>query len=429
MKELVFLAAVILAEVINMVVSYSKTMRLQFKYHTSALLGVAEGDFARRVPVATNDEFGLIGRYINAMIGTLRNRTTEKQLAEDAAKLKDKFVSLVAHDLRTPFNSILGLLKIAERDEETPMDKKHKNLVAKAISSSEMLVKTIDQLLDITMLQSGKIQVEPRYFRTRDLAQEGIERVSSSAAQKGITIVNSVPASNRIFADPVLVGEIFTNLFSNGIKFCKSGDTITVFIPEESPTTISVRDTGMGIPRELLPDIFKAEVKTSSTGTAGEKGTGLGLPFCADIMRAHGGDITVKSEPGWGALFTLNFPAVEPRVLVCLNDQSSRSAVLKSLDGAGLKGVEAVSPEEAERLALESPPHLAVVEVGKIGFNGLGAIAKFRENEKTSKLRVLVVMSADGLADKMAALKLKVVGMAEGAGGHDAIMNKIFLSV
>jgi signal transduction histidine kinase len=424
-SELMFLCGVILVEVINMVVSYSRSMKLQFQYHAGALLAVAEGDLGKRVPVATKDEFGLIARYTNLMISTLGSRTTEKQTAENATKLKDQFVSLVAHDLRSPFNSILGLLKIAARDEDTVMAPKHKELMAKAIASSEMLVKTIDHLLDISMLQTGKMQLEPRFFETRQLVQSGIDQHSALAEKKGITITNALPPSLKIFADPVLVGEILTNLFSNGVKFCKAGNVITASSPEGEPNTIVVRDTGVGIPKHLVPDVFKAEVKTSSTGTAGEKGTGLGLPFCADIMRAHGGEITVDSEQGWGSVFTLRFPVVPPVILLCLQDTVSRAKIAESLRQSGMSPVEAHSSDEAERVALETKPHLTVIDVDGDVLRGMDILGKIRSNEQTSKLRILAVSSSDKIEDKSAVLQLKVSGIADGRKGTDDILSKI----
>ncbi|MBI5177721.1 MAG: hybrid sensor histidine kinase/response regulator [Nitrospinae bacterium] len=422
---LMLLCAVVLAEVVNMVISYSRTMRMHFRHHTAVLLAVAEGDFDQRVPVATKDEFGLMARYTNLMIDTLRSRTSEKQTAEDATKLKDQFVSLVAHDLRSPFNAILGFLKLAARDEQTPLSPKHKELVGRAITNSEMLVKTIDHLLDISRLQTGKMQVEPRFVSPRDLAQTGMDQLAGLAEKKGIAFINSIPASTRLFADPVLIGEIFINLFSNSVKFCKTGDTITAYAPPDAPLAFAVRDTGIGIPNEVLPDLFKPEVKTTSSGTAGEQGTGLGLPFCADIMRAHNGEISVSSEPGWGTVFMLRFPVVEPVVLLCLNGHPPRQALVESLRASGIRAVEAASPDEARWLAVEHTPHLAVIDTDNAAFGGLELLRSLRSDGRTAPLRVLAVTVSDSLQTKMAVLSLKVVGIVDGRGGADEMLKKI----
>jgi CheY-like chemotaxis protein len=359
------------------------------------------------------------------MISTLRSRTSEKQKAEDATKLKDQFVSLVAHDLRSPFNAILGFLKIAYRDNESPLAPQHKELVGKAITNGELLVKTIDHLLDITRLQTGKIPVEPRFIHIRGLVQEVIGQHSALAEKKGITFINTLPEQLKVYGDPVLAGEVFGNLFSNSVKFCKGGDAITISALENDSTTITVRDTGVGIPKFALPDIFKHEVKTTSLGTGGEKGTGLGLPFCADIMSALGGEITAQSEQGWGTIFMIRFPIVEPIGLIAIQEPSTRQRVTDALRQSGIRVIEAFTPEDAGRMAVEMRPHIMVIDVDGENSEGVEILKKIRSDERTAKLRVLAIASTDDIKAKTAMLGLKVAGIADNKMGTDEALKKI----
>ena len=123
---------------------------------------------------------------------------------------------------------------------------------------------------------------------------------------KGILLRNELSPTRSINADVALFREVLFNLLSNAVKFCRSGDTVTV--REGKDGTIEINDTGTGIDDRLLPHLFEKEKKTSTLGTEGEPGTGLGLPLCKDIMVAHGGDITVISEPQKGSSFFLHFP-------------------------------------------------------------------------------------------------------------------------
>jgi signal transduction histidine kinase len=123
------------------------------------------------------------------------------------------------------------------------------------------------------------------------------------AEEKKIKLVNGIPKGTMLTADPILFLVVLTNLISNALKFCSEGDEIAVEIPENMVNTIAVRDSGPGISEKIVPDLFKHEIKTTTVGTMGELGTGLGLPYFHDIVSAHGGRIWVESKVGEGSTF------------------------------------------------------------------------------------------------------------------------------
>ncbi|MDH4184471.1 MAG: PAS domain-containing sensor histidine kinase [Nitrospinota bacterium] len=229
--------------------------------------------------------------------------------AEEATELKDQFVSLVSHDLRSPLGSIQGLLRLL-RGQWSQRGEKGPEIIDKVIGASDMMVTMVDQLLDISRLKTGKIVPQKERFSARNFLDDCTESVSYLAEKKGIVITNDVSREMFVEADRALLAEVVNNLLSNAVKFCSAGQRITLLSPEDKPGALAVRDNGTGMDDYTRNNIFKHEVKTTTVGTAGEKGTGLGLPYCHDIMKAHGGSLTVESEKGKGTTFYITLPEV-----------------------------------------------------------------------------------------------------------------------
>lgn len=253
-------------------------------------------------------------RYRNHLEDLVAQRTAEltdtnaqlqdaKELAEQANDLKDKFVSLVAHDLRSPLSGIISALEYLHTDDETPLNEEHAEIVERLLEIGKSLVQMIEDVLNIGRLKSGKITPRREEVKTRQLIENVLNNLGYLARQKGIELINEIPAEHILSVDPSLYGEVVQNLASNGIKFCNKGNRIRFYIPEGRNMTVAVEDNGIGIKEESLPKLFKIEEKTSTPGTAGEQGTGFGLPFSQDIMIAHGGLLSVQSVYGQGTTF------------------------------------------------------------------------------------------------------------------------------
>lgn len=226
--------------------------------------------------------------------------------AVETIKLRDKFISVVSHDLRSPFTGIMGIMKVLHSDQVNPLNQEQKKLLGTAIDGSYQLIEMIGNLLDISRLQTGEFMVTPKLIQTQGLVNAVLGEFLSLVAKKRICLVNEIPESASVYGDYDLLCILLRNLISNAIKFCKTGDSITILT--YSKGSISVKDTGTGIKEDILSDLFKREVKTSTPGTDGEDGTGLGLPLCYDIIEAHGGELTVESKQGEGTLFTATLP-------------------------------------------------------------------------------------------------------------------------
>ena len=230
--------------------------------------------------------------------------------AETANRIKDTFLSMISHDLKSPLSSIHSMLELLEEEDlggsMLPVDRE--TIYRDLKSSVGVLLEMTTQLLNLHRLQSGRIEINPIPVQPYQLVNQVGVSLDQRMREKEITLHNLYPAEAFVEADVALFREVIFNLLSNAVKFCSSGDTITVRRGEEG--RVLVEDTGVGISDALLPDIFDKEVKTSRIGTDGEPGTGLGLPLCRDIMEAHSGDIEVSSRPGEGSRFALYFPPV-----------------------------------------------------------------------------------------------------------------------
>ncbi len=285
---------------------------------------VSDGKYNGIIPDDRPDEIGrlsvnlkkmaeTVGKYTGNLEQEIKKRTKEleaaKEKAVEAARLKDKFVSLVAHDLRAPLWASVGLLEILNSEKHGDnLSSEGTDILKCVISGNKGLIGTLDKLLDVSRLQTGQIVLTKEHMDTCLFVEKNIQPFLHIAEGKGIKIFNKVPKGKMIEIDPALFGQVIQNLVSNAIKFCNSMDEITIFVPDGRPNAIAVKDTGVGIDKEILLDIFKHEVKTTTSGTGGEEGTGLGLPYCRNIMEAHNGLIIAESEKCAGSIFYLEIP-------------------------------------------------------------------------------------------------------------------------
>lgn len=260
---------------------------------------------ARTMDILVKSKEGLEAQVA---LRTAEHRKAREE-AENATLLKDKFVSLVAHDLSSPMASVHFALKQLAEGRKGALEEGQKSFLLKIIRSSSGLVDTINNLLSHDRLDSGTMKIEAVPVEMRGLVDGVIERVHLVAASKGIQMENRIPAGVTVKADFHLFEEVVQNLLVNAIKYSHPGGLITVYQPEQGSASLAVRDHGIGISPALLPSLFSNEVKTSAPGTEGETGAGLGLPLCNDIMKAHGGTITAEQAEGGGSVFHLEFPA------------------------------------------------------------------------------------------------------------------------
>jgi PAS domain S-box-containing protein len=329
-----------------------------------------------------------------------------RETAEAATLLKDKFVSIVAHDLRSPFNSIMGFLRILGDDKENPLSEKQRSILQRTITSGERLLRMIEELLNISRLSTGNITLSPKFFDARMVASIAINDLDLLAGEKGIEIINDVPQGVRLYADFDLFNEAISNLVSNAIKFCRRGDRITIFVPADARTTIAVKDTGVGINEDMLQSIFKHDVKTTTKGTAGEVGTGLGLPFSHDIMMAHGGSLTVHSKLAEGTVFYAALPETRPLALIVDDEEPNRVQIRHYLEGLDMDVIEAVDGLDALLILETKTPHLIISDNNMPRLDGMGMLQRIKNELKLDSVPVIMVTSDAGREARENAFRL-----------------------
>ena len=323
-----------------------------------------------------------------------------KETAEEATHIKDQFVSLLAHDLRAPLNSILSMLALLGSDADRPLSTEQQRILRMASDQGEATVRMIEDLLHVSRLHTGKLTPELRFVDATAITATVTSLLKPLAGEKHIELRDEVPHRTRLFTDPEMLGKVLYNLLSNAIKFTPRGGHIRLFVPRERLTTLAVQDDGAGVDPALVDDLFRHEVKTSMPGTAGERGTGLGLPLSQDLMRALGGEITLESRPGQGTVFYATLPVVRPKVLVVGRDESLALFVRPHLESIDAEFVGAVDAEDAVH-KLGDGVHLVIAETDLQGNGGQHLLQRIREvpGGKSVPLMVIADSSQAGLME------------------------------
>ena len=328
---------------------------------------------------------------IRALEEANRRLLAEKERAEEANRIKDRFVSLVAHDLRSPISSIVGLLELMAEDRAAPLSPDQHAIIRDALANGHHVTRLIDEILRIGRLQTGRIVPEKCFFDGHHLAGEIIRRLEHTASRKKLTIHNTLPEGLRLYADLTLFGEVVQNLLTNAIKFTDPGGAITLFQPEGQAATLAVRDQGVGVAGWMLPKLFDLEEKTSTTGTDGEEGTGFGLPLSHDIMTAHDGRLTVTSSPGQGSTFTVHLPPVRPRLLLVDDQEMDRMVASAFLKGLQVEIDQARDGETALKRLEEQPPHLIISDISMPVMDGFQLLERIKQDPRSAGIPIIMI--------------------------------------
>jgi len=231
-----------------------------------------------------------------------------KELNE-ANQTKDKFFSIIAHDLKNPFVTLLGFSEILLSEFKELQSDEVLYFINEMKNTADLSYNLLQNLLQWSRSQTGRIEFSPSVLNLFNLVKQNILLVNQSADKKGILLVNNVPPDLKINADKDMINTIIRNLITNAIKFTKQDGIISVEsgLKNES-VEISIKDTGVGMNEETIGKLFRLESTHSSMGTNNEAGTGLGLILCKEFVEKHGGKIVVDSELGKGSTFSFCIP-------------------------------------------------------------------------------------------------------------------------
>ncbi len=232
---------------------------------------------------------------------------TNRHLSE-LNSTKDKFFSIIAHDIKNPFQNVLGFSEILEDQYESLKDEKRRKFINAIFISASSVYRLLENLLQWARSQTNQLKVRQTTIEIDHLIRSNIGLVESSAASKQIRI-HFEESHTLVYADPDMIGTILRNLLSNAVKFTPSGGDIHIHVEESGEKAIvTVRDTGVGIDPEILTKLFSVDSAYSTAGTNGETGTGLGLILCKEFINHNHGEIWVTSEVGSGSTFSFSLP-------------------------------------------------------------------------------------------------------------------------
>lgn len=399
----------------------------------TAEIALCDGQTGKAVarPILKRD-----GEEMPACLGAVilvRDVSAEKEVD----RMKTDFITTVSHELRTPLTSVLGFAKIIAKrfgeaiEPHLPGEDKRTSRAARQIqenlaiivSEGERLTELINDVLDISKMEAGKIEWRMRQTDIGSLIRQAVASMRSLAEAKGLACVIQAPKDlPHALVDRDRIIQVLINLLSNALKFTPAGSITVSAEASQGRIFVSVADTGAGIPDKDQTHIFERFKQAGDTLTEKPKGTGLGLPICRYIVESHGGRIWVESEPGRGSVFHFTLPLAEAmrefttsrppvekifrpshhrssddaaRILVVDDDPAMRSYLRQVLEAEGYVVDTAEDGFKALETAVKNPPDLITMDLMMPHLDGGTVIQALRSHLATRAVPVLVITALD----------------------------------
>ena len=366
-------------------------------------------------------------------------------------RMKEEFVSIVSHELRTPLTSIRGSIQLVIGEPGSLPDPEHRGLLQIALNNCERLVRIINDILDVSKIESGNLPLHPKPVNVAELIRQSIDVVASPARNADVRIDARLPAALRpVMVDQDRIVQALVNLLSNAVKFAPAGSTITIAAMAGDQTiTVSVADEGEGIAPENLSRLFRKFQQVDSSSSRRKGGTGLGLAITKAIVEQHGGRILVDSELNKGTRFSITLPAATPeeaagvapvatnldgsaslhvrRVLIVDDDDDFRELMRRQLQYSGYVVFDARDAASALQIARTAAPDVITVDLLMPGIDGWNFIEKLRQEEGLAGIPIVVVSgAADAKTSGKRPIDVSVVTKGEGT---DRLLREISLAL
>ncbi len=242
----------------------------------------------------------------------LKLRYVQQRLQEANAS-KDRFFSIIAHDLRSPFTALVGMSRYLAQGIETLDMQTAKEFLEGIYRSSKNAFTLLENLLEWSRIQTGRVALSPSMIDVIQLIENNLSLVETNLTTKGQTVKNHLEKPVLAYVDENTVDTVIRNLITNAVKFTPRGGTIEFFSRKTpSELMISIRDDGVGMTAEQIEGLFRVDVRSSTPGTEQEKGTGLGMVLCKEFVEKNGGEIILESEVNKGTMITFTLPLEPP---------------------------------------------------------------------------------------------------------------------
>jgi len=340
-------------------------------------------------------------------VSVFRDITTEVR-AEEA---KNEFVSTVSHELRTPMTSIKGYVDLLLMGTTGELTELQTNFLKVVKSNADRLASLVNDLLDISRIETGRIELQLQPVEMGDLIEQAVTSLTPKAEEKGLQLAHMLPAYlPKVYGDPDRLTQILTNLIGNAYKYTPTGGSVTVHgYVREGMFHVAVADTGIGISKEDQRQIFERFFRVDDPTVHEMAGTGLGLAITVSLVHLHGGEIWVESELGEGSIFFSSFPLAEGEstadvgkpplgfarpdftVLVVEDDVEIAEMIRVALENEGRKVLVSHSGEEALHLAREHHPDMISLDIRLPDLDGFEVLELLKRDVETADIPVVVV--------------------------------------
>ena len=346
-------------------------------------------------------ENGRLYEQLQAHLGELE--TANAQIAE-VSRLKSEFLANMSHELRTPLNAILGFSELLRDDLAGKIsDKQRKDCLDNIYNSGKHLLSLINDVLDLTKVEAGRMDLVYEEFGVDSAVREVLNVVRSLAMKKDIEIVSAVePPDALLIADKNKFKQVLYNLLSNAIKFTPPAGKVGLKAAVQGEALrVSVKDSGIGIPKDVQHKIFGAFYQVQSASNREYPGTGLGLALTKKLVELHGGTIDFESAPDAGTVFTVEFPlrpgpSKRNRVLVVEDNPSNLDLARMVLEGNGFAVDTASNGQEGLEKARHLRPDLILMDMQLPGVDGLAVTRQLKADPATRSIKV-VALTANAL--------------------------------
>lgn len=454
-------------QVLMLPVSYQERRLAVLVLAASNRLDDGERAFVERLAVTLGVALDNMRQYSDLRLLTEQLRTRGEEIAvknrqlEEASRMKSEFLANMSHELRTPLNAIIGFSEVLADGLLGELQPKQKEYASDITTSGTHLLSLINDILDLSKVEAGKMTLELEPLQVEPLLQAGLQVVREQALAHGLHIVaDPSGVLGEIWLDARKVKQILYNLLSNAVKFTPQGGAVHLSARRvgreqvaqgayEQYLEIAVSDTGIGILEEDQALLFQPFTQIDSTLARRYQGTGLGLAMVKRLTELHGGQVGLRSSPGSGSTFTVWLPwrtqaqqppapvlppveqvapvsvpihalarGGQPLALVVEDDDKSAELLRVQLEHTGFRAVRAVSAEAAMELAEQECPDLITLDIHLPGMDGWEFLNRFKQHPQFSGVPVVIVSI---VADKVRGLSMGASQVLQKPVGRDEL--------